>query len=66
MSAFERFKGVKHIMDCSICYEQFIQPTNNQTPKEFGKNHNDDYKWIRYCALLLLPNTKLRYMHRFQ
>ena len=52
-------------MECSICYEQFIQPTSDENRKEleeeFGKNHNDDYKWVRYCALLLLPNTKPRY-----
>ena len=53
-------------MECSICYEQFIQPTSDENckelEKEFIKNHNDDiYKWIRYCALLLLPNMKPRY-----
>lgn len=54
-------------MECSICYEQFIQLPSNERSKEleeeFDKNHNDDYdyKWFRYCALLLYPNAMPRY-----
>jgi len=52
-------------MECSICYEQFIQPISDENRKEleeeFDKNHNDYYKWFRYCALLLLPNDMPRY-----
>ena len=52
-------------MECSICYEQFIQPTSDENRKEleeeFDKNHNDHYKWFRYCALLLLPNEMPKY-----
>jgi len=52
-------------MECSICYEQFIQPTSDDNRKEleeeFDKNHNDYYKWFRYCALLILPNGMPKY-----
>jgi hypothetical protein len=53
-------------MECSICYEQFIQPTSDdnceELKKEFMTNHNDDnYKDIKYMSLLLLPNMKPRY-----
>jgi hypothetical protein len=53
-------------MECSICYENFIQPSSNENyeelEKEFMINHNDDnYKDIKFCSLLLLPNRTPRY-----
>ena len=58
-------KGVK-TMECSICYEQFIQPISDENceelEKEFMDAHvNDNDKNTKYLSLLLLPNVKPRY-----
>ena len=48
-------------MECSICYEQFIQPSSNEHYEELEKKfmtiHNkDENKDIKFGGLLLLPN----------
>ena len=48
-------------MECSICWEKFIQPSSNENceelKKEFMANHNgDNNRDIKYMSLLLLPN----------
>ena len=53
-------------MECSICYENFIQPLSDENyeelKKEFMTNYNDDNdKGIKFMSLLLLPNTTPRY-----
>jgi hypothetical protein len=53
-------------MECSICYEQFIQPSSDENceelEKDFMTNHIDDNdKVIKYLSLLLLPNMTPRY-----
>lgn len=56
-------------MKCSICYENFIQPSSDENyeelKKEFMTKHNDDNddndKCIKFMSLLLLPNTMPRY-----
>ena len=53
-------------MECSICYEQFIQPSSDENceelTKEFMKNHDDDNnKDIKYISLLTVPNSEPRY-----
>ena len=53
-------------MECSICYENFIQPSSDENyeelKKEFMTNHNDDNdKELKYLSLLLLRNMKPRY-----
>ena len=53
-------------MECSICYENFIQPSSNENcdelRKEFMKNHNDDNdKVIKWMSLLIIPNGTPRY-----
>jgi len=53
-------------MECSICYENFIQPSSNENcdelQKEFMKNHNDDNKKdIKFMSLLIFPNDTPRY-----
>ena len=54
-------------MECSICYEQFIQSLSNENceelEKEFMTNHNQDNdKDYKFICLLLLPNMTPRYM----
>ena len=53
-------------MECSICWENFIQPSSNENceelKKEFMANHNgDNNRDIKYMSLLLLPNMIPRY-----
>ena len=53
-------------MECSICWEKFIQPSSNENceelKKEFMANHNgDNNRDIKYMSLLLLPNMTPRY-----
>jgi hypothetical protein len=53
-------------MECSICYENFIQPSSDETceelKKEFMTKHNDDNdKGIKFISLLLFPNRMPRY-----
>ncbi len=53
-------------MECSICYENFIQPSSDENydelQKEFMKKHNDDNdKVIKWMSLALLPNMTPRY-----
>ena len=53
-------------MECSICFENFIQPSSNENcdelQKEFMKNHNDDNKKdIKFMSLLIFPNDTPRY-----
>ena len=53
-------------MECSICYEQFIQPSSNENYEELEKDFmtkhdNDNSKDIKFMSLLLLPNMKPRY-----
>jgi hypothetical protein len=53
-------------MECSICYENFIQLSSNENcdelEKEFMKNHNDDNKKdIKFMSLLIFPNGTPRY-----
>jgi hypothetical protein len=53
-------------MECSICFEQFIQPSSDENceelKKDFMANHtSDNDKDIKYLALLLLPNMSPRY-----
>lgn len=53
-------------MECSICYENFIQPLSDENyeklEKEFMTNHNYDNNGIKFMSLLLLPNATPRYM----
>ncbi len=47
-------------MECSICYEEFIQPISQENSEElqnkFMSEHNDDIdKDIKFMCLLLLP-----------
>jgi hypothetical protein len=53
-------------MECSICYENFIQPSSDENyeelKKEFMTNHNhDNDKDIKFMSLLLFPNRTPRY-----
>lgn len=53
-------------MEFSICYEQFMQPTSDETCEEVRENfmslHNDDNdKHIKCMALLMLPKMTPRY-----
>ena len=52
-------------MECSICYEQFIQFTSDNSEelkKDFMSFYNDDAdKIIKYISLLLLPNMMPKY-----
>jgi len=51
------YHNIKHTMECSICFEQFIRPTSNdnytELYNEFMEKNNDD---IKFLSLLLLPN----------
>ena len=54
-------------MNCSICYEYFIQPSSNEDYKELEKKfmieHNkDNNKDIKFLSLLLISNCKPKYM----
>ena len=51
-------------MECSICYEEFIQlgmckQKNDEAKKEFMENHQDDeYKIIKCMSLIIIPPHK--------
>ena len=54
-------------MECSICYEEFIQvgmckQNDDEAKTEFMENHQDDEdNEIKFMSLMLLPHHKPRY-----
>jgi len=50
-------------MKCSICYENFIQPTSEENFEEIKREFMEDpnYDIHKFLSLLLFPNMKPRY-----